>query len=270
MATLALSLAWFSLAYLAHRRIGRYAVIDLFWSPSFVVFLGFSLLASHVASARSLHPWFALAAHDQLIRYVALGVVALWAARLTGHLAHRQRDGHEDPRYSYLSARSIQRFGPRGPLLTIFLPQALLSWFVSMPLQWLAYAPHFNTTMVLVGGALTVVGIGVEGVADEQLRRFRTNPANADSVMDRGLWRWSRHPNHFGDAVLWWGFALAAAATGVGAWTLLSAVGMTYLLTNVSGRPMTESVIRRHRPGYDDYVARTSAFIPWPPKRSSA
>ena len=110
------------------------------------------------------------------------------------------------------------------------------------------------------------IGIFFEVVGDYQLARFKSDPANAGTVMDRGLWRYTRHPNYFGDACVWWGLGLIAAETGVGAWGLIGSAVMTILLVRVSGAALLERSLRKRKPGYEEYVARTSSFVPRPPR----
>jgi len=115
--------------------------------------------------------------------------------------------------------------------------------------------------------AVWVVGMCFEVVGDAQLARFKADPANHGAVMDRGLWRYTRHANYFGDACVWWGLALVAAESGLGAVGIIGAVVMTVLLRRVSGVTLLERSLSRRRAGYDDYVARTSPFVPRPPRR---
>jgi len=116
-------------------------------------------------------------------------------------------------------------------------------------------------------GALFLVGFLFEAVGDAQLANFRANPANRGKVCDAGLWRYSRHPNYFGDATLWWGFYLVACGVPGGAWTIASPLVMTVLLLKVSGVALLERGLTSTKPGYADYIARTSAFVPWIPRR---
>jgi steroid 5-alpha reductase family enzyme len=114
---------------------------------------------------------------------------------------------------------------------------------------------------------LAVIGIGFESIGDAQLTAFRNNPANKGKVLDTGLWKYTRHPNYFGDACVRWGLFLIAAETGPGMWSIAGPLFLTFTLTKWSGIGITEKVIHASRPGYADYVRRTSAFIPWPPKK---
>ncbi len=111
-----------------------------------------------------------------------------------------------------------------------------------------------------------VVGFAFEAVGDWQLTRFKADAANASAVMDRGLWRYTRHPNYFGDAVVWWGIGLVAASTPIGIVGLVGPALITFFLVRISGVPMLERSLVKSRPGYQDYVRRTSSFIPRPPK----
>jgi steroid 5-alpha reductase family enzyme len=120
-----------------------------------------------------------------------------------------------------------------------------------------------------VGVALWAVGLFFEAVGDWQLKGFKADPANKGKIMDRGLWRYTRHPNYFGDACVWWGIWLVAAETGIGVFTVLSPILMTVFLTKGSGARLTEKRMAG-RPGFDEYVARTSGFLPLPPKRNPA
>ena len=142
----------------------------------------------------------------------------------------------------------------------------VLLLFASFPAAQLSGMPDSFTAMDIIGTAVWVVGFGFESIGDLQLARFKKDPANAGKVMDQGLWRYTRHPNYFGDAVLWWGIFLVAAARPANVLVILSPVVMTVLLTRVSGVPLLEKSLTRRREGYADYIARTSSFVPRPPK----
>ena len=120
-----------------------------------------------------------------------------------------------------------------------------------------------------IGAVLALTGILFESIGDLQLVRFKRSPANAGRILDSGLWRYTRHPNYFGDACVWWGLYLIATGTRYGVWTLPAPVLMTLLLTRWSGVPTVEGPMKRKRAGYDDYMKRTSVFIPWWPKRAA-
>ena len=137
---------------------------------------------------------------------------------------------------------------------------------VSAPLLASVRATDALGVLDYAGAVLVLVGIALEGVADRQLARFRADRANKGRVLDSGLWRYSRHPNYFGDAVLWWGLYVVAASAAA-YWTIYAPLIMTFLLLKVSGVPLLEKGLTRSRPGYAEYARRTSAFVPWPPKK---
>jgi steroid 5-alpha reductase family enzyme len=152
-------------------------------------------------------------------------------------------------------------------LATVFGVQGVLMWVVSLPVQLGQLHPSARVGLFAALGVLVwVVGFAFETIGDAQLTKFKADPESAGRVMDRGLWRYTRHPNYFGDACVWWGIALVAAETGVGAFGFIGALVMTVLLRRVSGVVLLERSLVKRRPGYADYVARTSPFIPRPPK----
>jgi steroid 5-alpha reductase family enzyme len=154
-------------------------------------------------------------------------------------------------------------------LFTVFMLQAFLIWVITLPVQLpqISSTPPVLTLVDWLGAAVWAIGFSWQAVADAQLSRFLKDPANAGRVMDRGLWRYSRHPNYFGEAVMWWGIFLVALATPRGWTTFLSPLVITYLLTKKSGVPLLEETLRRRRAGYPEYIRRTSPFFPWPPRR---
>ena len=147
--------------------------------------------------------------------------------------------------------------------------QALILWIVAAPLLagQSSGTPDHLTAADFAGSAVWLLGFAFEAVGDAQLAAFRADPANAGKVLSTGLWRFTRHPNYFGDALIWWGLFVIATSVPGGGWTAFSPILMTVLLVRVSGVALLEESLRETRPGYSDYVARTSAFIPWPPRR---
>jgi len=197
-----------------------------------------------------------------------------WGLRLGLYLLWRWRKHGADRRYAALAENAREKHGlgfAAFSLRWVFLPQMLLQFVVALPVM-LGQIPRMATLGALAwtGAALGLFGISYEAIADAQLTRFKADPANAGRVMDRGLWRFSRHPNYFGELCAWWGVYLVAAETGLGAWSLPGPLLLTFLLTRVSGAPTTEPHLRQTRPGYEAYRARTSAFIPWRPLASRA
>lgn len=228
------------------------SIVDVFWG------LGFVLVAH---GARAVAPGFPPRA------WLVTLLVTAWGARLALYLLWRNWGAGEDYRYAAMRRRYGARF-PLVSLAVVFGLQGVLMWVVSMPVQ-LAIAspgPEKLGWLDAAGVLLVATGLAFETVGDLQLARFRRDPAHRGRVMDRGLWRYTRHPNYFGDAIVWWGLFLFALTTPAHAWTIVGPLVMTYLLTRLSGVPLLEKKLVRTRPAYVDYVARTSSFVPWPPR----
>lgn len=201
-----------------------------------------------------------------------VGLCTVWGLRLGGHLLARWRSHGPDPRYTaMLSAAESERgwgFG-KATLLLVFLVQAPFLFIVCLPVQ-LGQIGGQSTPLGLLamaGAVLSVTGIVFETVGDWQLARFRGDPANRGKVLHTGLWRYTRHPNYFGDACVWWGLYLIAAETPMGIWALPGPILLTTTLVKWSGAALLEGRLRETRPDYADYIETTSGFIPWPPKR---
>jgi len=204
---------------------------------------------------------------DPVRSLLLTSMTVLWGVRLSVHIARRKGGKGEDFRYAAMRAAHPETF-PRRSLITVFLLQAVLIWVISLPAQLaqLQPMPDRVTALDALGVVVWVIGFGMEAIADRQLARFLAHPANRGQVMDKGLWRYSRHPNYFGDSLVWWGIWLVAASTPGGWMTLFSPVLMTFFLTRVSGVPLLEEALAERREGYRSYMARTSAFFPWPPR----
>jgi len=229
------------------------SIVDIWWGP------GFAWLAT-VA--------FSLAAAPGPRGALLLALVSVWGLRLGGYLFWRNWGHGEDARY----ARMRRHYGERFrwiSLATVFGLQAVLQWIVSLPLLFAQLMPGSRPLGVLdaVGVALFATGLFFEAVGDVQLARFKADPQSAGRVMDRGLWRYTRHPNYFGDCLVWWGLFAIAVATPAGVWTIVGPLGMTFLLLRVSGVALLERSLVRTRPEYRDYIERTSAFFPRPPSQ---
>lgn len=207
-----------------------------------------------------------VAVQDVLGLRAALVMLLLlpWSLRLSLHLARRNRGKPEDRRYQAIRANHEPGFAWKS-LYIVFGLQALLAWLIAMPLFAALSSTAPLNGLDLLGAGLVLAGLACESLADVQLARFKADPASRGQVMDQGLWRYSRHPNYFGEACVWWGFWLIALAGG-GAWTLFSPLLMTFLLLRVSGVALLEKDIAERRPAYREYMARTSAFLPWPPR----
>ncbi len=196
---------------------------------------------------------------------VVLALAGVWAARLAGYITWRNRGEPEDHRYQAIRKRNQPNFEWKS-LYLVFGLQAVLAWIVSLPLLAAFTDPRPLNTLDAIGIAVVVFGCAFETTGDWQLARFKADVKNRGEVMDRGLWRYTRHPNYFGEFCTWWGFYLIGLAAH-GWWTLLSPLLMSVLLLKVSGVALLEKDIGERRPAYREYITRTSAFFPGPPKK---
>jgi steroid 5-alpha reductase family enzyme len=196
-------------------------------------------------------------------------MVTIWGLRLAVHIATRSWGQGEDRRYRAWRERVGERFWWMS-LFTVFGVQGILLWVIALGVQagQIAQFPAAFTWLDALGALVWAVGFGFEAVADWQLTRFKSNPANQGHVMDGGLWAYSRHPNYFGEMLMWWGVFLVVLSTPRSLWTIVSPLTITFLLLRVSGVTLLEKTIVDSRPGYAEYQRRTSAFFPWFPKRS--
>jgi steroid 5-alpha reductase family enzyme len=196
------------------------------------------------------------------------GMTAAWGLRLSIYLFLRNAGAGEDFRYKRMRAHYGPRFGLIS-LFTVFALQGALMFVVSLPVQVAQAAGPDHLTWLDGAGALVwLAGLLFESIGDWQLARFKADAANAGKVMDRGLWAWTRHPNYFGDSLVWWGIFVVAASEPTHLWAIVGPIVMTTLLVRVSGVALLEKTIVRRRPGYEEYIARTSSFIPRPPRRT--
>lgn len=253
LSTLAVILVLSVGVWLLSLRLRDASIVDTFWG------LGF------VAVAWTAH---AVSCHDSARAWLVCGMVTVWGVRLATHLARRNLAHGEDYRYRAMRERHGDRF-PLVSLGTVFLLQAGLLWIIALPVQ-AAHAPDAVAPLGWIdalGVAAWGVGLSFEWIADVQLARFKRSTTSKGAVMDRGLWRYSRHPNYFGNFLLWWGIGAIGAANGAW-WTLAGPLLLTFLLLRVSGVSLLESTIVERRPGYRDYILRTSAFVPWFPRKA--
>lgn len=194
--------------------------------------------------------------------WIVVAMVSAWGLRLAGYLAWRNRGHAEDRRYQAIRARNEPNFALKS-LWLIFGFQALLAWVISLPLAGAAAGAAPLGPIDALGVVLWAAGLFFEAVGDWQLARFKSDPANAGRVMDRGLWRYTRHPNYFGDFCVWWGLYLVALSAGAW-WTIIGPLIMSFLLLRFSGVRLLERDIGERRPAYAEYVRRTNAFFPGP------
>lgn len=244
----------FAVTLVVARASGRHAVVDVTWGLGFVAVAAVAYVISGV-----------LGAGDAVVRTVALALVAVWGLRLALYLGWRNRGRGEDPRY----AAMLGDDHPPGAvtptvLRKVYLPQAGVMLVVSLPVLAAMVRSSTVTAVVVVGTLLWLLGFVFETVGDGQLAAFKADPANGGKVLDSGLWRYTRHPNYFGDACVWWGLFVVAAGHPLALVTAVGPLLMTYLLVSVTGKELTERSMSG-RPGYDEYVRRTSGFLPLPP-----
>jgi len=223
------------------------SVVDIFWGLGFVgcVWL-----------------YHLLGEGDPTRRVIVVSAVTLWGCRLSWHIFRRGLGHGEDSRYAAIRARNGSKFWWTS-FFTVFQLQAMLVWIISIPLLSAQLSDKPFGLLGIIGAVTYLTGFLLEAISDRQLQRFRDDPSKRGQVLDRGLWRYTRHPNYFGDALVWWGLYLMAPA---GAWLLISPLAMTWFLRRVSGVPLLEDKLARTRPGYADYAARTNTFFPWFPR----
>lgn len=250
----ALSAALFVVLWAISVRIRDPSFIDAWWALGIVVLAWATFLQAPSPGAHAL---------------TLMLLTTAWGLRLGLYLLARWRTHGKDRRYAGLETQAAKRglSFAMFSALWVFGPQMLLQFVVALPamLGQLTEREAFGA-LAWIGFGLSAFGIAYETIADRQLTRFKTDPANAGKVMDRGLWRYSRHPNYFGDMCAWWGMYAISADAGHALWALPGPLLLTFLLTRVSGAPTTEPHLKHTRPDYDAYKRRTSAFIPWRPK----
>jgi steroid 5-alpha reductase family enzyme len=196
---------------------------------------------------------------------IASFLLIAWAARLCVYLTRRNWGQPEDRRYQAIRARNQPHFELKSWVI-IFALQAGMAWIIALPILPVLKSQAPWSWLDALGACIFLFGLAFEAVADAQMARFRADPARQGSVMDAGLWRYSRHPNYFGETVLWWGFYLLALSAGAPGWIIAAPLLITFLLLKVSGVPLLEQDLAERRPAYRDYIARTSAFLPRPPR----
>ena len=254
LVTAAALLALQGVTFAVALRAGKHSVVDTAWG----IGIALAALAAFLTS---------IGHGDPGRRALLLAASALWGLRLAVYVGWRNHGKPEDPRYADMLDKAS---GSKNlyALRMVYLLQAAILWLATVPVQ-LGMLEKARVGPVAVAGAvLFAIGFAFESIGDWQLARFKANPARQGQIMDRGLWRYTRHPNYFGDFCMWWGlFAISA-----GSWRELPALAgpllMSFILTRGTGARMTDTRMTASRPQYADYVARTSGFIPLPPKRA--
>jgi steroid 5-alpha reductase family enzyme len=225
------------------------SIVDIAWGLGFVLV---AWAAKFVTGASGSGNWLLLL------------MVTVWGLRLTGYLAKRNLGKGEDFRYRAMRRKHGERFAIVS-LYSVFGLQGALMMLVSLPVSLGQRDTDAGAGfIVLLGFVVWAVGLYFEVVGDAQLARFKRDPRNADQIMDQGLWGLTRHPNYFGDALVWWGLAIVGSSQGAGIWAFLGAAVMTVLLVRVSGAALLDRLLAKRKPGYAEYMARTSGFIPLP------
>ncbi len=227
------------------------SIIDIAWGPGFAVIAWTS---------------FVLDDSTGVTRWLLPVLATVWGLRLGIYLACRNLGKPEDFRYQAMRDHHGSAFAWKS-WYRVFQLQAVIMWIVSLPLQLgIAHSTLDWQIWHVVGCVIWTVGFLFESVGDFQLARFKRNPENANRVMDRGLWRYTRHPNYFGNFLIWWGCWCVAAAEPAARWTIISPVVMSVFLIRVSGVPMLETALLKRKDGYAHYVEKTRAFFPWWPR----
>jgi len=241
------------LLWLLSLKLRDVSIIDTFWGPGFALLAWTYLLSSPATGPRG---------------WLLAILVTIWGLRLGLHIGLRGRGQGEDYRYAAMRTRRGQSFWWLS-LFQVFGLQAAIMLGISAPLLEGSKSLGELGWLDLLGVGIFLLGLGFEAVGDLQLRRFKGDPSNRGQTLKSGLWRYTRHPNYFGDALLWWGlFVLGGLATGA-YWTIYAPLAMSLLLMRVSGVPLLEARLRSTRPDFSEYARRTNAFFPWIPKRLS-
>ncbi len=228
------------------------SIVDVVWGPAFALVALVAALAGDDAAD---------------IRWLLLGMTAVWGLRLGIYIGLRKRrEQEEDRRYSAMRKRVGDERFALWSLRMVFATQGVLVLVVSLPIQFAATGESSIGALAAPGIVLFGIGLAFEAIGDAQLAAFKRDPESSGQVMDRGLWRYTRHPNYFGDFCVWWGIWLVALTAGGTWWTAIGPLVMSVLLIRVSGKDLLEKSIGKRRPGYAEYVKRTSGFVPMPPR----
>ena len=250
--TLGTVMALMLAAWLVSVQKGKACLADSFWGPGFILVAWVTCLVGP-GTPRS---------------YLTAVLITLWGFRLALHISLRNWEKPEDRRYQSMR----DHHGPKFwwiSLFSVFLLQGFILWVISLAPQIAQASPQpaALTWLDAVGILIWTAGMTIESVADYQMQKFRNNPDNREKVMDRRLWAWTRHPNYFGESLIWWGIFCMALAVPGGWITIISPLLITFLLLKVSGVAMLEKDIGSRRPGYEEYKNRVNAFFPWFPSK---
>ena len=238
------------LGWLLSLKDNNVTIVDSLWAMFFLIATAFSFSLLQSPSERA---------------YLILLLVATWSCRLSIYLHLRNHHKPEDLRYQAIRARNQPHFRYKSIYL-VFMLQALLAWFISLPLNVASQSNNALNTFDWIGVGIWIVGMSFQVIGDAQLSQFKSKPENNGKVLNRGVWRLTRHPNYFGEACIWLGYGLIAMASGCW-WAMISPIVMIYLLLKVTGVRLLEADIAKRRPEYKNYIEKTNAFVPWLPKK---
>ncbi len=251
---LAIVLALLTALWAVSVRIKDASIIDIAWGPACALPALLTFVRADGADPRAL---------------ILTVLVSVWAARLALYLGSRNLGHGEDIRYQKMrEAQGSDAAFARWSLPRVYWLQGVIAWFVSLPVQWGQFGADGVGALAVAGALVFAAGLAFEAIGDWQLAQFKKNPANKGKLMTRGLWAWTRHPNYFGDATVWFGLTLIALESPLGVYTILSPVIMAVFLVFISGKALTERMMEKKYPEYAEYKKRTSGFIPLPPKRN--
>ena len=233
--------------------IKNVSIVDLFWGFGFVLTNVFYFISTDGLGLRKV---------------ILLILVSIWGFRLTGYLSWRNIGKGEDYRYKQFRRKYGENRYWWISFFQTFLLQGILMWLISAPLLGAQYHGQEKNPGILdyAGIAFWITGFIFETIGDYQLARFKADPSNKGKVLSSGLWRYTRHPNYFGDSAVWWGYGFLCLGAG-SIWPVLGSILMTALIIKVSGVALLEKNLIDKKPEYREYIEKTSAFVPWFPKK---
>jgi len=250
---LLLIVLFFTAVWLLSVVLKNASIVDIFWGVGYVLSGVFYSMVTPGFSTREI---------------IVVVLTTIWGLRLSTHIFLRNMGKPEDYRYQEFRRNYGEKRYWWFSYFQVFLLQGTLVWLISAPLLAVSYYASGNSFGFLdvLGILVWLIGFTFEAGGDWQLARFKANPANKGKLLTTGFWKFTRHPNYFGDAAVWWGFAVFSVAAGC-FWPVLSSLLMTWLIIRVSGVAMLERTMKNTKPGFEEYVKKTSAFIPWVPKK---
>ncbi len=226
------------------------SIVDIGWGMGFVVVGGVGLALQGALSSYHL---------------VLFGMIAIWAVRLSSYIFTRHSNTGEDYRYAQWRKEWGKYVVPRA-FLQIFMLQGVFMYIIALPIIVAMASAVTLSSVSYLGIAIWLIGFLFEAIGDYQKSKFKANPANNGKIMQSGLWRYTRHPNYFGEALLWWGIFVFVVPAGYWYISIISPIVLTFLLTKVSGVAMLEKKYTGNKE-FEAYAQKTNSFIPWMPKK---